>query len=54
MGAEEVMRDPPAAFDRVDGDHGIAALDALLDQVLAWSSPLAPLRSASAVTSRPS
>jgi hypothetical protein len=28
------------------GDHNVAALDTLLDQVVAWSTALAPLRAA--------
>ncbi|MDT0542466.1 MULTISPECIES: NAD(P)H-dependent oxidoreductase [Streptomyces] len=32
------------------GDHNATALDALLDQVIAWSTALAPLRTASPVT----
>ena len=29
------------------GDHDVATLDTLLDQVVAWSTALAPLRTAS-------
>ncbi|MCZ0983434.1 NAD(P)H-dependent oxidoreductase [Streptomyces diastatochromogenes] len=32
------------------GDHHLRALDALLDQVIAWTSALAPLREAATVT----
>ncbi len=31
------------------GDHTVQALDTMLDQVVAWSTALAPLRLASAV-----
>nr|WP_308402137.1 NAD(P)H-dependent oxidoreductase [Streptomyces sp. RKAG293] len=32
------------------GDYNLSALNTMLDQVIAWSTALAPLRSASAVT----
>ena len=34
------------------GDHNVAALDTLLDQVIAWSTALAPLRTASPAAAR--